>query len=98
MNQYLNKTITCNCGKKHQIPIKEIIIENDALKKVPDLINQLSNENKLYIICDQNTLAAAGKKLHNICQQNGFEVELIILRLKQIGLLNKWSDKLLTEF
>lgn len=80
MNKYLNTTITCDCGREHKIPIKEIIIKDGALKKVPDLINKLSDNEKIYLICDKNTLAAAGQKVHKICEQNGFKVKPIVLK------------------
>ncbi len=48
----------CSCGKKHEISVKGIFIEDGAIQKLPLL---LSDFKRPAVICDENTYAAAGK-------------------------------------
>ncbi|MFW6007540.1 MAG: sn-glycerol-1-phosphate dehydrogenase [Halanaerobiales bacterium] len=84
MEKYLNKTIDCECGRKHKVPIKKIIINNRALLQVPAVLRELTAKNKIYLICDDNTYKAAGKKLEGILKNKDFRVETIKLSEKKI--------------
>lgn len=55
----------CPCGSKHQISVKDIIIEEGAINKLPEYISSIFQGNSEYIgiICDENTYEAAGKKV-----------------------------------
>lgn len=59
----------CLCGKEHTLDIDEIIIENGAIKKLPDFIKKY-NAKKAFILADINTFDAAGKAACNILEEN----------------------------
>ncbi|AGB41677.1 glycerol dehydrogenase-like oxidoreductase [Halobacteroides halobius DSM 5150] len=80
MDNYLNKKFKCDCGREHKVPIKEVIIEDNALKKVPNLIDKLTDEDKIFLVGDQNTFAVAGNQLVDILEASDYEVEIITLR------------------
>ncbi|MFW5986051.1 MAG: sn-glycerol-1-phosphate dehydrogenase, partial [Halanaerobiales bacterium] len=71
MEKYLNAEFECKCGKTHKLTIKDIIIESGALKKVPDLLKKYTDKDKIYVVCDHNTLKAAGEKLKEILNGAG---------------------------
>ncbi|MEF9864567.1 MAG: sn-glycerol-1-phosphate dehydrogenase, partial [Christensenellaceae bacterium] len=55
----------CSCGKCHNIFVKDIFIEWDAIKKLPLLLAQkpYCDYGKPLLICDDNTWKAAGKEI-----------------------------------
>ncbi|TDX41811.1 glycerol-1-phosphate dehydrogenase [NAD(P)+] [Halanaerobium congolense] len=73
----------CSCGKVHEVPIKEVVIEENALSRIPDLISRVSEEKKVYVVNDKNTKAAAGDKVQSLLKESGFEVEEILLKEKE---------------
>lgn len=55
----------CNCGKEHSIFVKEILIEEGAVKKLPDLFADgiLASFHAIGMVCDEHTYEAAGKDI-----------------------------------
>ncbi len=60
----------CSCGKKHQIQVRDILLEKDALLGLPDLLRQdgYRQYQKSVVIADQNTYDACGER---VCRQTG---------------------------
>ena len=51
----------CSCEmKKHRAPIEGWEISSGALAKIPEI---LKDYNKIYVVADENTYAAAGEKV-----------------------------------
>ncbi len=73
----------CSCGRVHNVPIKEVVIEEDAFSRIPELIKQVSEEKKVYVVNDKNTKAAAGDKVQSVLKKAGFEVKEILLKEKE---------------
>lgn len=84
MEKYLDTEFECECGQTHKLTIKDIIIENNALEKVPDLLEKYTDKDKVYLICDHNTLKAAGEKLKGILTGAGYQVKSIVLEDKHV--------------
>lgn len=55
-----NTGIKCGCGRNHATGVKEILIEQGALAKIPGIIKKYGGS-KVYIIADRNTYNAAGR-------------------------------------
>ena len=53
----------CVCGKTHGMEIQKILLEPDALERLPRVIQELGLCGKAAIICDRNTWKAAGEKV-----------------------------------
>ncbi len=81
---YINTSIDCECGRVHEVPIKNIIIEKNSLQKVPQLLKDLTEQKKIYIIGDNNTFAAAGNKLSTLLKQADFNVEEVCLEAENL--------------
>ncbi len=62
--EYLNKDIKCSCGKIHRCYIKEIIIKDRAIKELARIIEENEYKN-IFVVADNNTWKAAGKKVLN---------------------------------
>lgn len=72
----------CQCGKSHEIFVKDILIEAGAINKLPELVAGIYSGKKeeICIICDENTYSAAGKMVEDILE--GCKV----IKLSPIGL------------
>ena len=53
--------------------IDAIVIEQDALRQVPFLLREHFNASRVFIIADENTMAAAGKDLSKDLTEGGFD-------------------------
>ncbi|RAK07203.1 glycerol-1-phosphate dehydrogenase [NAD(P)+] [Halanaerobium saccharolyticum] len=73
----------CSCGEIHQIPIEDVIIEENALDKTAALIKKITKEQRIYLIVDQNTKKAAGAELKEKLLAANFEVEEILLKERE---------------
>lgn len=58
----------CVCGRKHEITVNEIIIEEEALSRLPEILKQeqYCNFKNIVMLCDENTYDAAGKKIESL--------------------------------
>lgn len=74
VNEFLKP---CNCGRKHEIVVDDIIIDSGAIEQLPDILKRpnYADKKSLVMICDENTYEAAGK-----------QVEAIVPGLKKIVL------------
>lgn len=56
----------CSCGKSHSVHLQKIVFEENAIAKAPEVFKEFSKNNKVMMICDDNTYLAAGKTLEEI--------------------------------
>ncbi|ADQ14134.1 sn-glycerol-1-phosphate dehydrogenase [Halanaerobium hydrogeniformans] len=73
----------CSCGRVHQVPIKEVLIEENAVNKAPHLLEKVTDFKKIYLVDDKNTKEAAGNELKMTLEEAGFEVVEIMLKEKE---------------
>ena len=54
----------CSCGRNHQLVVDDVILEEGALKKLPEILNKepYDQYKHLVMVCDDNTYEAAGKE------------------------------------
>lgn len=63
MSDWLGRgTFACDCGKLHESGIKKVIIEKNALRHLPELLEEISGK-KPFLLSGQDTFAAAGEKV-----------------------------------
>ncbi|NLM09401.1 MAG: sn-glycerol-1-phosphate dehydrogenase [Clostridiaceae bacterium] len=67
----------CSCGKEHTSDVKEVLIEQGALVKVPGIIKKYGGS-KVFIIADRNTYNAAGKDVCKFIQNENLSYLLYI--------------------
>ena len=53
----------CPCGMSHSCPIDYLVIEEGALKKIPELVSKYSN---IVLAADTNTYAVCGKQVEDV--------------------------------
>ena len=83
----MNKTLTeilstdaylCTCGKIHKAHLKEAIIESGAVESLPEYIKKYSGK-KVYLVADENTMAAAGNAVSEILATAKIPRKVLIL-------------------
>ncbi|MFH1969175.1 MAG: iron-containing alcohol dehydrogenase [Verrucomicrobiota bacterium] len=75
----LGKTFVCECGKKHSVPIREIIYSESAIKDAPAILGRNFCGKTTAIIADKRTCAAAGKVLNDSLAAQGWQVDNLII-------------------
>lgn len=73
IQQYLDQTFDCPCGRPHSTALKDVIIEENALVKVPALLQKYGYQ-KPFVVCDTNTFEAAGRQLIDLLKNCGLDV------------------------
>lgn len=70
----------CNCGRTHEIFVQDILIEENAIKKLPEKLKGIYQgpNSAIAVICDTNTYPAAGEAIERLLPG----CEMIILPAK----------------
>ena len=63
LSELLRGKENCECGMSHYCPIKYLVIEEGALKKIPELVAEYSN---ILIVADVNTYRVCGKAVEEL--------------------------------
>ncbi len=66
-------THNCPCGREHTFTSK-VIAECGAINKLPDILSEISAE-RIFLLADKNTYAAAGEKVCNLLDKHGVTVK-----------------------
>ena len=94
MTKRIEKLLTmggvCACGKPHPVSLRALVMERNALTKIPEVILGLGDYGHLVMVCDDNTYAAAGQKVEALCvplwQGEGKSFQTICLHSPTHGL------------
>lgn len=64
-------TSPCPCGKAHSLHVQKIVLEEGALQSLPSLVSSYLStpDAPVCMVCDENTFAAAGKKVTTLLPQ-----------------------------
>lgn len=73
IQDYLNRTFTCDCGKEHRTSLKHVVIQPDALQKTPEIVRALG-ANKVFVVSDIHTHKAAAAQLETLLADAGLGV------------------------
>lgn len=73
-----NDGFLCDCGKRHYGLLKDCIIGENALAKVPEMVRKYSGKHP-FVLCDRETYAAAGEKVCALLTEAGIPFTLHII-------------------
>ena len=62
-NRFLGKSFECDCGKKHHVRTRSVKIEPNVVERIPGLLPSLIPGERILLVADRNTWAAAGERL-----------------------------------
>lgn len=74
MNEMAEADFDCSCGRHHSLPIKKIAIGKGVLQQLPEVAADFKDK-QVYMISDNNTWKAAGKKAHELLVNDGFKIK-----------------------
>ena len=76
------KGVECQaCGKTHLCPIKEVYIENGAIKHLKKIANDYNN---ILIVADENTIGAVSNKVDLALAQKNVQKIIFTERNKNV--------------
>lgn len=78
LNDYLDRTFTCGCGREHYAPLRFVSVRKDALEDLPKFV-QDSGYKSLYLISDSITYDIAGKRCMEILTGAGIRARIVTL-------------------
>jgi len=84
IEQYLNCSFECECGRTHKSLFAHYIFEPGAIKKLPSLLEQLGYI-KPYLISDTHTHEIAGKQAEDILKEAGIPFASHVLKSPESG-------------
>ncbi len=79
-DKYLDKTYDCSCGIAHRSTTRDILIERNAIKKIPQLIEKLGLPTDVFVVCDENTYEAAGKEVISVLGDAGIVARYYVFK------------------
>ena len=65
-----NDGFVCSCGKRHYGLLKDCIIGEDALARLPEIVRKYNGTHP-FVLCDRETYAAAGERVCALLQEAG---------------------------
>ncbi len=65
INDFLNNNFSCTCGRIHSVPIQQVLIQDGALKSLPDLLIQ-NGRQRPFFLYDSTTYKVAGVLISSI--------------------------------
>lgn len=68
----------CECGRPHGVDVKFIRIARGAVNAIPEAVRALGAK-KPFVVCDKNTLRAAGNKVSQILTKAAIEHTLFVV-------------------
>lgn len=82
MNDFLRDDLKCQCGKNHSIALEDVIVEEDAIRKIPDLLKKYKFK-KVLVVSDEHTYDAAGKFVAETLDESNFKYKEFIFKIKE---------------
>jgi len=77
-----NDGFTCDCGKKHYGLLKDCVIGENALARVPEMVRKYNGTHP-FVLCDQDTYAAAGEQVCTLLDHAQIPYTLHIISRKK---------------
>ena len=75
----LDTTFDCECGRRHNVPIKSLIYSEDALKRLPEVLNSFVNGRRIVLVADERTWDIAGRGAEEFLEKSSWSTEHIIV-------------------
>lgn len=75
----LDTTFNCECGLSHKVPIRDIIYAEDALERLPKVLESFVDGRRVLIVADQRTWVIVGERARQVLEQTGWSPHHIIV-------------------
>lgn len=87
----------CSCKKPHGLPLSHVIIEKNAISRLPEYICEFGSE-KPFILADKNTFAAAGDAVCSVLSERSIPYGKYVFRTGEIEPDEKSVGSVLMHF
>ena len=75
LNDYLNQTLECSCGREHSAPLRTLRVGPGAMKDLPVLAREMGYSS-LFLVSDPITYEVAGKACMELLAEAGIKAEM----------------------
>ncbi|TXK85620.1 sn-glycerol-1-phosphate dehydrogenase [Paenibacillus sp. N3.4] len=84
LNAWLRKSFECECGNRHEVPIRRIVIERGAIDQVAGYVKE-AGYGEVTLVADDRTNHAAGEKLCALLKAAQVKVSVSVIRENAMG-------------
>lgn len=83
LNSYLERKISCSCGRIHETNLKRVDITSGATRNLPKHIRELGYK-RVYMVADINTWEAAGEEVARVLEDAKISFVKLILEDREL--------------
>ncbi|MCY9693465.1 sn-glycerol-1-phosphate dehydrogenase [Paenibacillus alginolyticus] len=84
LDAWLGCSFECVCGQRHEVGIRRIVIERDALAQVAGYVKE-AGYGEVTLVADGRTYQAAGEKLRELLETAQVKVSISVIRENAMG-------------
>ncbi|NLB41666.1 MAG: sn-glycerol-1-phosphate dehydrogenase [Clostridiales bacterium] len=88
INELLKGRKSCHCGLKHECSIDNVIIEKNAINKIPSLLNGYRYKN-IVLVADNNTYKVCGQRIYKLLVSSDFNVVNLVYQRDDLLIPNE---------
>ena len=75
----LDTTFDCECGRRHNVPIKSLVYAEDALECLPEVLGPFVDGRRIVLVADRRTWDIAGRSAEDFLRRAAWTTEYIIV-------------------
>jgi len=75
----LDTTFDCECGRRHHIPVKNLIYSEEALQRLPEVLSSFIEGRRIVLVADERTWDIAGRGAEEFLEKSSWSTEQIIV-------------------
>ena len=75
----LDTTFDCECGQRHNVPIKHLIYSEEALERLPEILSSFVAGRRIVLVADKRTWDIAGRSAEEVLERAGWSTKHIIV-------------------
>jgi glycerol-1-phosphate dehydrogenase [NAD(P)+] len=80
LDKLLGNSFACECGKRHEVPVRAILYQDDAVQRLPDVLGRLIPGRRAAIIADARTWDICGARAQTVLRQAGWACVPLIIK------------------
>jgi glycerol-1-phosphate dehydrogenase [NAD(P)+] len=59
----LGRSFACECGQTHVVPTRHVTVGGDVIERVPELLGEVADAQRVLVVADRRTWHAAGERI-----------------------------------
>jgi len=82
LKELLGGSFACECGKRHEVPVRHFLYEAGATNAVPEILAECTaagGERRVVVVADCRTWEICGREVHKVVRGQGFAAKEVIL-------------------